>query len=62
MNEEIVIDIDPNGGVTIEGKNFVGNECTAFTKEIEQALGEVTRRNLKPEFRQMKPQVRKANA
>jgi uncharacterized protein YuzE len=62
MNEEIVIDIDSDGGVVIEGKNFTGNECTALTKELENALGEVTRRTLKPEHRLSKSVLKKAGA
>lgn len=49
-NEEIVIDIHPNGDVTIEGKNFVGPECKAITKALEADFGEVTRVEEKPEF------------
>ena len=62
MNEEIVIDIDTDGNVTVEGKGFVGTECTALTKEIEAALGTVERRNLKPEYRQTKVVLKKAGA
>jgi hypothetical protein len=62
MAQEIIIDIDQNGGVTIEGKGFTGNECTAFTKEIEQAMGEVTKRTLKPEHKLGHTVPRKAGA
>lgn len=60
--KEITIDIDANGNVTIEGSGFVGTECTQLTKEIEAALGEVTKRDLKPEHRQTQVMLRKARA
>lgn len=49
--EEIVIDIHGDGSIQVEGKNFTGSECTELTKGLEAALGEVTRRTLKPEHR-----------
>lgn len=39
--EEIVIEIDAQGNVVVEGKGIAGTDCVALTKEIEQALGEV---------------------
>lgn len=62
-NEEIIIDIHPNGDVTIEGKNFVGAECKAMTKELEADFGEVTRVQEKPEFHRttMTANVRKGS-
>lgn len=50
--ERIVIDIDEKGNVRIEGEGFAGTDCTKLTKAIEEALGEVTERKLKPEYRQ----------
>lgn len=58
--QEIVIDIDPSGDVKVEGKGFVGSECQALTKAIEEALGDVTKTELKPEFRQTKSRARTA--
>lgn len=58
MAQEIVIDIDRSGNVTVEGKGFQGTECTALTKAIEDELGEVTDRKLKPEYRQAAPHLR----
>lgn len=49
--KEIIIDIDPQGNVTVEGKGFKGPECEQFTKDIESALGEVESKTLKPEYR-----------
>lgn len=57
-NEEIIIDIEPNGDVHIEGKNFTGPECEKVTAAIEEALGSVTSKRHKPEFHRQ-PEVRK---
>ena len=48
--EEIVVDIDKDGNVTVEGVNIEGPHCMALTKEIEEALGERTSVVKKPEF------------
>ena len=55
MAEEIVMDIDANGNVQIETNGFVGADCQAITKGLEEALGTVERAELKPEYRQAKP-------
>lgn len=52
MAQEIVIDVDRQGNVNIEGINISGRDCTALTKDLEAALGDVTKRELKPEFHQ----------
>ena len=61
-NEEIIIDIAANGDVTVEGKAITGSDCKALTKEIEAALGTVTRQSLKPEFYQQPVMKRKVGA
>jgi len=50
MNEEIVIDIDSEGNVRVEGKNIEGPHCVKLTAEIEAALGDVQSVTKKPEF------------
>ena len=60
--QEIDVLIDVNGDVKIEGKGIEGADCKALTKAIEEALGDVTRTTLKPEYH-LKPKVaRKAGA
>jgi hypothetical protein len=49
-NEEIVIEIDRDGGVIIEGKYFEDAECKALTRELEADLGVVTNVVEKPEM------------
>lgn len=62
MAQEVVIEIDEKGNVVVEGKGFAGAECTAVTKALEEAIGTVESRKLKPEYRQARPMVRKAGA
>jgi hypothetical protein len=47
--KEIVVDIAPDGKIKMEGNGFVGKECDVVMAEIETALGEVERKQLKPE-------------
>lgn len=56
--EEIIIDIDENGDVRFEGKGFVGSECEALTKELEEFIGVVEKREYKPEYRQTRVRPR----
>lgn len=60
--QEIVIDIEPNGEIKMEGKGFVGAECDQYMQGIEDALGEIQKKELKPEYRQTRPMTRKAGA
>ncbi len=50
--EEIIIDISPEGEVQIGVNNVVGPSCHELTKDIEEALGATTNRQNKPEFKQ----------
>lgn len=61
-NEEIIIDIAPNGDVRIEGKNFTGPECETVTAAIEAALGTVTSKKHKAEYHRQPQVKRKADA
>ena len=58
--EEIIIDIGPNGDVTVEGVGISGPECLQLTKAIEDALGTVTKVVKKPEFLRTVPLKRSA--
>ena len=61
-NQEIVIDIRPDGTVRMEGEGFVGPECDHFMGELEAAIGVVEKRQNKPEYarRNVVAAVRKA--
>jgi hypothetical protein len=43
---------DENGEMTSEGFGFKGKECDAKMKEFADALGVVTNRTNKPEYKQ----------
>lgn len=47
--KKIVIDIDKKGGSKIEAFGFPDNTCLAATKSVEEALGIVADKELKPE-------------
>ena len=50
--KKVIIDIDPDGNCSIEGKGFVGPECGHFMEEIEEVLGTKTSEQNKPEYDQ----------
>lgn len=49
-NEEFVVDINPDGTVTIEGKNFTDASCKHLSAQLEADLGVVTNVSAKPEL------------
>jgi hypothetical protein len=53
------IDIDEDGDVRIEGKNFKGPECDELIRDISRALGSRVKFLKKPEFHLLKPTARK---
>lgn len=50
--KKVIVEIDGEGNCSIEGKGFVGPECSHFLTEIEEALGQQTSIKDKPEYRQ----------
>lgn len=48
--EEIIITVAPDGGVNITTKGFKGSSCKEATKELEKALGTVTKDTPTPEM------------
>lgn len=46
---EIVVLIEPGGKTTIEAKGFKNDACLKETESLEEALGKVSDRKLKPE-------------
>lgn len=59
---EFFIDIEPNGDVTIDGGDHVGPDCETLTKDLEEALGQVTERKKKAEYNRPRQVQRKVNA
>ncbi len=49
--KRIQIDIGPDGSVAIDAAGFSGPDCEQATRFLEEALGEVRERKLKPEHR-----------
>lgn len=47
---QVKVRISRTGQVTIEVLNGHGTQCSTFTKVLEQALGETTHDDLKPEY------------
>lgn len=45
----ITVTVDKTGQAKIEAHGFADNTCLAATKSIEEALGKVDKRDLKPE-------------
>lgn len=56
--EEITIDIDERGNVTVEGHGISGPDCKKLTEGIEKALGVATKTELKAEYRQVRSATR----
>jgi len=56
--ETIIIEVDRDGHVSVEGHGFVGSDCLTLTADLERALGTVENRTLKPEARQAKSTLR----
>ena len=48
----IIIDIAPDGTVTIDAIGYAGTACTDASRHIEQALGTIQHRTRKPEYHQ----------
>jgi hypothetical protein len=49
--KRIAIDIGLDGTVAIDAVGFSGPDCEQATKFLEEALGQTTSRQLKPEHR-----------
>ena len=50
--ERIIFRIDQDGNVTEEVQGVTNDTCIDITKKIEETLGKVNARELKPEFYQ----------
>ena len=48
--KQIEIIVGPDGKATVQTKGFTGTSCREASRLIEQALGEVDREKLTPEF------------
>ena len=50
MSKRIEIIVSPEGDTTVTTKGFVGSECKAASKFIEDSLGRATHEGLTGEF------------
>ena len=50
--EKIIVKVLPDGNVKFEVKGIKGKKCIDFTKDFEEAIGEVERRYYTSEFYQ----------
>ena len=50
MQQQIHLDIAPDGSVQIDAVGFAGADCEQATAFLEQALGEATTKQRKPEY------------
>jgi hypothetical protein len=48
--QELEISIDKEGRVVVQVRGAHGDECFALTKDLEDAIGTVSERTLKPEY------------
>lgn len=48
--QELEIVISPTGDVQISVSGMKGNKCVDLTKSLEESLGHVVQRTLKPEY------------
>jgi Protein of unknown function (DUF2997) len=55
MKREMVIQIAPDGSISLEVKGVKGGECIDFSKFLEEALGDVIQREKTSEFYQEAP-------
>ena len=49
VGKTIEVTISPDGEITIEAQGYAGASCEKETKKLEDALGVVGKRTLKPE-------------
>ena len=55
MKRELIIQIAPDGTVSLEVKGVAGPECLEVSKFLEEALGQVVERERTSEFYQEMP-------
>ena len=52
MKRIIEVTVSPEGAVEINAVEFKGADCEKATRFLEEALGQITTRTQKPEYRQ----------
>lgn len=52
MSEEIVVNIDPTGKLSIDVQGGKGKSCEELTRFLTESLGKEDNKEYKPEYRQ----------
>lgn len=52
MKRQVIMNIAPDGTVTIDAVGYKGADCKKATEALEKALGNVTSDTKKPEYMQ----------
>jgi hypothetical protein len=55
--KKIIVKVLPDGNVKFEVKGIKGKKCIDFTKDFEEAIGEVVQRYYTSEFYQTESEV-----
>ena len=55
--QELVIQVDREGNVTLHVRGVKGEKCTQITRKIEETLGNVVEKTLSGEFYQERERV-----
>ena len=55
MSQIIEVTVAPDGTTTVQTKGYIGSDCQAASRFIEQALGSVSAERKTPEFYQSIP-------
>jgi hypothetical protein len=50
MDKHIIVEVAPDGSITIDSQGFKGAECEKATKFLEESLGVVASNKRKPEY------------
>lgn len=61
LKKEIEILIDPEGEVSVSTKGVKGKACLDLVKFLEESLGEVRNKTLKPEYYEPEVHVSRPN-
>jgi len=52
QEEMVIVTVDTDLNVKVQVKGVKGKGCLALTKDIEESLGTVTKRELTPEYKE----------
>ena len=50
MNKQIIVEVDTEGGTTVDAQGYQGESCQEATAFLEKALGRSVTQRLKPDY------------